>query len=182
MRLKFSRPFRGKAIAIRLAQDGFDVCINDLATKQDEINSVTLPPPLNLSPTPFKLTLPLHQTVSEIKALGRNSYGHIANVTSLTEVESLIEASVTNLGPLNVMIANAGITQGKPVLEVSEEDVKRMFEVNVYGVFNCYSVAAKQMIKQGGGGKIVGAARLVIIVSLSLFYHPGHYMRVEYFG
>jgi NAD(P)-dependent dehydrogenase (short-subunit alcohol dehydrogenase family) len=59
------------------------------------------------------------------------------------------------------MIANAGIAQVKALLDLSEEDVRRMFEVNVYGVFNCYSAAAKQMIKQGGGGKIVGCARFV---------------------
>jgi NAD(P)-dependent dehydrogenase (short-subunit alcohol dehydrogenase family) len=57
------------------------------------------------------------------------------------------------------MIANAGIAQVKALLDLSEEDVRRMFEVNVFGVFNCYSAAAKQMIKQGTPGKIIGAAR-----------------------
>ncbi len=99
--------------------------------------------------------------MKEIQKLGRKSYGHVADVSKLSEVEGLIEAAVKNLGPLNVMIANAGIAQVKALLDLSEEDVKRMFEVNVYGVFNCYSAAAKQMIKQGGGGKIVGCARCV---------------------
>lgn len=65
-------------------------------------------------------------------------------------------------GPLNVMIANAGIAQVKALLDLTEEYVRHMFEVNVFGVFNCYSTAAKQMIKQGGGGKIIGAARYVL--------------------
>lgn len=77
-------------------------------------------------------------------------------------MEALIEASVKNLGNLHVMIANAGIAQVKALLDISEDDVRRMFEVNVFGVFNCYSAAAKQMIKQGTGGKIVGAARFVL--------------------
>lgn len=97
--------------------------------------------------------------MKEIEALGRKSYGHVADVSKLSEVEGLIAAAVEKLGKLDVMIANAGITQVKPILECSEEDVKKMFEVNVYGVFNCYSAAAKQMIKQGGGGKIIGAVR-----------------------
>ncbi len=71
----------------------------------------------------------------------------------------MISASVAALGPLTVMVANAGIAQVKPLLELSEDDVRRIFEVNVFGVFNCYNAAAKQMIKQGGGGKILGAAR-----------------------
>lgn len=100
--------------------------------------------------------------MKEIQALGRSSYGHVADVSKLSEVESLIEASVNKLGPLTVMIANAGIAQVKALLDLSEDDVRRMFEVNVFGVFNCYSAAAKQMIKQGSGGKIIGAARFVL--------------------
>jgi NAD(P)-dependent dehydrogenase (short-subunit alcohol dehydrogenase family) len=95
----------------------------------------------------------------EIQAMGRKSYGHAADVSKLSEVEKLIEASVKNLGDLNMMIANAGIAQVKPLLDLSEDDVRRMFEVNVFGVFNCYSAGAKQMIKQGTGGKLVGCAR-----------------------
>jgi NAD(P)-dependent dehydrogenase (short-subunit alcohol dehydrogenase family) len=44
---------------------------------------------------------------------------------------------------------------------LTEDDLRRMFEVNVFGVFNSYSAAAKQMIKQGTGGKLVGCARYV---------------------
>jgi len=101
------------------------------------------------------------QVVQEIQALGRSSYGHVADVSKLSEVETLIEESVKNLGPLNVMVANAGIAQVKALLDLTEDDVRRMFEVNVFGVFNCHSAAAKQMIKQGGGGKLIGCSRYV---------------------
>lgn len=101
------------------------------------------------------------KVVKEIQGMGRASYGHTADVSKLSEVEGLIEASVKNLGNLNVMIANAGIAQVKSLLSLSEDEVRRMFDVNVFGIFNCYSAAAKQMIKQGGGGKIIGAARYV---------------------
>lgn len=76
-------------------------------------------------------------------------------------MEGLIAAAVDALGPLNVMIANAGIAQVKSLLDLTEDDVKRMFEINVYGIFNCYSAAAKQMIKQGTPGKLIGCARFV---------------------
>jgi NAD(P)-dependent dehydrogenase (short-subunit alcohol dehydrogenase family) len=99
------------------------------------------------------------QVVKEIQALGRQSYGHVADVSKLSEVEGLIEASVKNLGNLDVMIANAGIAQVKALLDLTEDDVRRMFEVNVFGLFNSYSAAAKQMIKQGTPGKIIGCAR-----------------------
>jgi NAD(P)-dependent dehydrogenase (short-subunit alcohol dehydrogenase family) len=57
------------------------------------------------------------------------------------------------------MIANAGIAQVKAVLDLTEEDMQRMININLFGVFNCYQVAAKQMIKQGTKGKLIGAAR-----------------------
>jgi len=139
----------GRAIAIRLAEDGFDVCINDIAANQAGIN----------------------ETVKEIQGRGRSSFGHVADVSKLSEVEGLIAASVEKLGKLDVMIANAGIAQAKAVLDLSEEDVRRMFDVNVFGVFNCYSAAAKQMIKQGGGGKIVGAASIVAFKASAMLSH-----------
>ncbi|CZT11523.1 related to L-2.3-butanediol dehydrogenase [Rhynchosporium agropyri] len=139
----------GKAISLRLAEDGFDVCINDIAANQSGIDEV----------------------VKEIQALGRSSYGHVADVSKLSEVEALINAAVENLGPLDVMIANARIAQVKALLDLTEDDVRRMFEVNVFGVFNCYSAAAKQMIKQGSGGKIVGAASIVAFKPFAMLSH-----------
>lgn len=71
----------------------------------------------------------------------------------------MVSESASALGPVNLMVANAGIAQVKGLLDLTEKDFQRMFEVNVYGVFNCYQAAAKQMIAQGGGGKILGCAR-----------------------
>jgi acetoin reductase-like protein len=129
----------GKALAIRLAEDGFDICINDIAANKAGID----------------------ETVKEIQALGRSSYGHVADVSKQSEVEELVAASVKNLGKLDVMIANAGIAQVKQLLDCTEDDIKRVFDVNVFGLVNCYRAAAKQMINQGGGGKIIGAASIV---------------------
>ena len=83
-------------------------------------------------------------------------------MTKIDEVEKMIEISVQALGPLNLMVANAGIAQVKPMLEVTQEDWTSIFDVNARGVFNCYQAAAKAMIKQETGGKIVGAARYAI--------------------
>lgn len=58
----------------------------------------------------------------------------------------MIQDSVRQLGPLNMMVANAGIAQVRPLLELTEDDWERMFRVNVFGVNNCYVEAAKQMV------------------------------------
>lgn len=59
------------------------------------------------------------------------------------------------------MVANAGIAQVKPLLEITPEDWDHVMAVNLRGVFLCYQEAARQMIQQGTGGKIIGAASIV---------------------
>lgn len=67
------------------------------------------------------------------------------------------------------MVANAGIAQVKALLDLTEEDVERMFRINVFGVHNCYSVAAKQMIKQGPLGEGEGIYKLIAAASIVAF-------------
>ncbi|KAH7128516.1 acetoin dehydrogenase-like protein [Dendryphion nanum] len=139
----------GKAIALRLAQDGYDICVNDIAANITSAQDVA----------------------TSIKKTGRNAIAVAADVSNLSDVQVLVQTSVDELGPLNTMVANAGIAQVKALLDLTEQDLKRMFEVNVFGVYNCYSTAAKQMIKQGGGGKILGAASIVAFKPFALLSH-----------
>ncbi|KAF2502991.1 3-oxoacyl-reductase [Lophium mytilinum] len=139
----------GKAIALRLAEDGYNILVNDVHANEAGVLEV----------------------VKEVKSLGRNAFPYLADVSKLIEVERMVETSVSELGPLNTMIANAGIAQVKAVLDLTEQDVHRMFEINVYGVYNCYSTAAKQMIKQGGGGKILGAASVAAFKPSHMLSH-----------
>lgn len=69
------------------------------------------------------------------------------------------------------MIANAGIAQVKPAMDLTDEDLRRMFDINVFGLFNSYRSAAKQMIKQGKGGQIIGAASIVSFKPFALLAH-----------
>jgi NAD(P)-dependent dehydrogenase (short-subunit alcohol dehydrogenase family) len=68
--------------------------------------------------------------VKEIQGLGQKAFAFTADVSNLKEVEELVKASVSELGPLNTMIANAGIAQVKALLDLTEHDLRRMFEVN----------------------------------------------------
>lgn len=89
----------------------------------------------------------------------------------------MIKDVVDNLGPLTVMVANAGIAQVQAMLEISDEDVQRMFQVNFIGVWNCYREAAKQMISQGpvadGASqyKIIGCSSIVAFKPFPLLSH-----------
>ncbi|KAF2109946.1 acetoin dehydrogenase-like protein [Lophiotrema nucula] len=139
----------GQAIALRLAHDGYDICITDVEANKAGVDDM----------------------VSQIKDIGRNAIGVTGDVSRLDEVQRMVQTSVDELGPLNTMVANAGIAQVKALLDLTEQDLKRMFEVNVFGVFNCYSTAAKQMIKQGSGGKLLGAASIVAFKPFALLSH-----------
>jgi NAD(P)-dependent dehydrogenase (short-subunit alcohol dehydrogenase family) len=106
-----------------------------------------------------------------------SAIGVVADVTKSSEVQAMIQESVDKLGPLTVMCANAGIAQVAPMLEISDDDFTRMFDVNVRGVWNCYTHAARQMIKQGpveegsSGYKIIGCASIVAFKPFPLLSH-----------
>lgn len=70
------------------------------------------------------------EVVKEIEGLGRKAFAFTADVSNLQEVQKLVKASASELGPLDTMVANAGIAQVKGLLELTEQDFKRMFEVN----------------------------------------------------
>ncbi|KAL3495818.1 hypothetical protein BJX62DRAFT_222456 [Aspergillus germanicus] len=128
----------GKAIALRLAADGFDVAINDIASQEGG----------------------LVQLRHEIESKGRRCAIFLGDVSKEDEVRQMLDGAVNTLGPINVMVANAGVILVKPLLEINADEWDRVQEVNLRGVFLCYKYAALQMIKQGNGGKIIGACSI----------------------
>ncbi|CAF3904567.1 unnamed protein product [Rotaria sp. Silwood2] len=140
----------GRAIALRLARDGFNVAVNDIEASSSDLQKVK----------------------QEIEEIGRKSITIIADVSIDKSVESMMEEVAQKLGSLDVMIANAGIAQVKPILEITTEDWDRMFAINMRGVFLCYKEAAKVMIEHGTGGKIIGACSIAGYKPVSML---GHY-------
>jgi len=126
----------GRAIALRLARDGYAVAVNDLPSAQSLIDS----------------------TVSAISSLGVPAYGHAADVSSATEVSHLVSASVATLGPLDVMVANAGVISTKAMMDVDMEDWETVWRVNVGGVHNCFKAGAREMVKTGTRGRLIAAS------------------------
>ncbi|KAL0573414.1 hypothetical protein V5O48_008536 [Marasmius crinis-equi] len=137
----------GRAIALRLASDGFDICVNDLPSNAESIESVA----------------------KEVRALGREAFTTFCDVTKISQVEETVQKSVDALGPLNVMVANAGIVQIESLMDTTLEQMQQIYEINVFGVVYSNAIAGKQFIKQGTGGKIINAARFVTDFPLSSF-------------
>lgn len=70
-----------------------------------------------------------------------------------------------------MVVANAGIGQVKPFVDITTEDWDKMFAVNMRGVFLCYKEAAKIMIEQGKGDKIIGACSVAGHAPASMLSH-----------
>jgi meso-butanediol dehydrogenase/(S,S)-butanediol dehydrogenase/diacetyl reductase len=126
----------GEGIALRLCADGLDIAVADLPSMRAQADGV----------------------VDEIRAQGRRAVAIDVEVSDPRQVDAMVQTTVKELGRLDVMVANAGIVDVAPMLDVSLTAFDRVMSVNVRGVFLCYAAAARQMIKQGSGGKIIGAA------------------------
>jgi meso-butanediol dehydrogenase/(S,S)-butanediol dehydrogenase/diacetyl reductase len=123
----------GRGIALRLAEDGARVCVADI----DE-RAATM-------------------VASEI---GAQALASRCDVADRTSVRLMIASTVDAFGRLDVMFNNAGIAQVKPFMEIQEDEWERIMRVNGLGVFICMQEAARQMIAQGGGGKIINTASI----------------------
>ncbi|THH14775.1 hypothetical protein EW146_g5604 [Bondarzewia mesenterica] len=127
----------GREIALRLASDGFDVAINDLNESSAK---------------------DLGEIKKEIEAKGRRSHIVYADVSDEPQVEAMVKSVVDALGSLDVLVANAGITHVRSLLETTVEEFDRVMRINARSVFLCYKHGAKQMIAQGHGGRLIGAS------------------------
>lgn len=129
----------GQAIAERLADDGFNIIIADVPEAKENVDKV----------------------VTSIQDRGRDAVGVFGDVADPTDVARFLSEGTAALGNLDVFIANAGIAQVDPILDVQPAALDRMLDVNIKGVYYCYQAAARQFIAQGTSGKIIGAASIV---------------------
>ena len=91
----------------------------------------------------------------EIVALGEQAIGVDADVSRVDQLQALVDAAVTQFGRVDVMVNNAGVETRTSVLDTSEEQYEKVLSINLKSAFFGTQVAAKQMIKQGGGGRII---------------------------
>ncbi|KNZ71688.1 Diacetyl reductase [(S)-acetoin forming] [Termitomyces sp. J132] len=123
----------GRAIALRLAKDGFDVGINDIPAARKGLESLR----------------------AQITEKGRNSTIAVGDVSMPPNVENMISTVVKDLGRLDVMVANAGICRAHLITETEVEEWEKLFAVNARGVFLCYN-----LINAASDPKFVGEASL----------------------
>lgn len=126
----------GLGIARRLAGEGASVMIGDLNADGAE------------------------SAAAGITEAGHSAASHFVDVSSRGSTRDLIAACVERFGRLDVMFNNAGFNKPEPFLEITEDVWHRIMNVNGLGVLLGTQEAAKQMISQGDGGKIINTASI----------------------
>jgi NAD(P)-dependent dehydrogenase (short-subunit alcohol dehydrogenase family) len=122
----------GRAMALEFATAGADVAINwvDDSGAAEEI-------------------------AEKIRAGGRRALTVQADVGRIAEAQAMVEKTERDLGPVNVLVNNAGVFPRVPFLEMTESDWDYVLDVNLKGAFFCAQAAAKQMVAAGRAGSII---------------------------
>jgi 2-deoxy-D-gluconate 3-dehydrogenase len=125
----------GQAIAVGLAEAGADVAL--VASSSTD------------------------ETAKRIRALGRKACSIQANLLDQNVIPRIIETTVKELGAIDILVNNAGIIRRAPLLEFTETDWDEVIQVNQKSLFFLSQAAAKQMVSQARGGKIVNIASML---------------------
>ena len=80
------------------------------------------------------------------------------DVTKSSDIEKMIMNTVNNFGSLDILVNNAGVTRTSKIMDLTEKDWDWINNVNAKGTFFCLQAAARQMIKQNNGGRIINMA------------------------
>ena len=91
-------------------------------------------------------------------SLGPQAVAVQMNVADQASIEAGFASAVSQLGKLDILVNNAALFTAHPIVEITRSDYDRLFAVNVAGTLFCLQAAAKQMIAQGTGGKIINMA------------------------
>ena len=124
----------GAAIAHRLARDGAKVLLCDVNAERAA------------------------KEADAIKAAGGTGEPCTVDVRERAQVEAAVAQAVAAFGRLDILVNDAGIMDRAPFLEMTDELWRRIIDINLYGTFLFAQVAARQMVRQGSGGRIVNVA------------------------
>jgi glucose 1-dehydrogenase len=122
----------GAAIALELARQGANLVI-DYVVHPDATEAIE----------------------KQILALGDQAIGVKADVSKVADLQQLIDAAVKAFGHLDIMVNNAGVETRTSVLDTTEAQYDKVLAINLKSAFFGTQLAAQQMIKQGGGGRII---------------------------
>jgi 2-deoxy-D-gluconate 3-dehydrogenase len=101
------------------------------------------------------------ETAQKVKALGRRVCQVSANLMDRASIPGVVEKAVKELGGIDILLNNAGIIRRAPLLEFSDKDWDEVISLNESAVFFLSQAVARQMVRQGRGGKIINIASML---------------------
>ena len=122
----------GMAIVLELAKQGANIVIDYVAHPEAE-----------------------QELEAQVHALGDRAIGVNADVSQYSELQRLFAAAVEEFGRVDIMVNNAGVETRTSILDTTEQQYDKVLAVNLKSAFFGTQLAARQMIKQGGGGRII---------------------------
>ena len=140
-----SKKGMGRAIALKLAEDGAEVVVSD---------KFGIPPSIWPEDKGWR---GLDAVADEIKSLGGDALPVLADVSNSGDVDNLVAEAIKRYGRIDILVNCVGIRgpMPVPVLELDEKDWKRILDINLTGSFLIAKAVAKTMIPNGEGKKIV---------------------------
>jgi NAD(P)-dependent dehydrogenase (short-subunit alcohol dehydrogenase family) len=106
----------------------------------------------------------LDEAVATLRAAGIEAEGFQGSVSDPAEVEALVARAVEAFGRIDILVNCAGISWGAPTLEMPLDQWQRVLDTNATGTFLVSQAVARQMVRQGGGGRIINVASLAGLV------------------
>lgn len=91
----------------------------------------------------------------QVVALGDKTLGVRADVSKVSDLQMLVDKTVEAYGRVDIMVNNAGVETRTSILDTTEAQYERVMEINLKSAFFGTQIAARQMIAQGGGGRII---------------------------
>jgi glucose 1-dehydrogenase len=104
--------------------------------------------------------------VLRLRSEGFHASFAACDVSRKIQVDAAVEATVNEFGRVDVLVANAGIVHAAEFLDLQEADFDRVLAVNLKGVFLAGQAAARQMVKQGGGGSIINMSSVNAVLAI----------------
>jgi SDR family mycofactocin-dependent oxidoreductase len=143
---------QGRSHAVRLAEEGADIIAIDV--------------PKHIVGLPYEPATAedLAETVRQVEVLGRRIVAAEADVRDLSALQDAVEKGVAELGRLDIVLANAGISAPAPTLEMSEEHWQTMIDINLTGVWKSLKASVPHITAGGRGGSIVITSSLAAII------------------
>ena len=135
---------QGRAHAVKMASEGADIIAVDICGP--------LPACVPYNPASKE---DLDETVRLVEATGRRILPYVVNTRDATELTEAVDTAVTELGRLDIIVANAGITAPQPWDQIAVEDFRDVLDTNVTGTWNAVTAGAPHIIDGGRGGSII---------------------------